>query len=59
MDTGSVEWISEQKGFGFISPDNGDEDLYVHISEVKGLRPGQKVSYYVTDDRQARCVSPC
>ena len=58
FDTGSIEWISEQKGFGFITPDNGEGDLYVPISEIKGLQQGQKVRYYVIDERQARCVSP-
>lgn len=58
MDTGFIEWISEQKGFGFITPDNGEGDLYVPISEIKGLQQGQKVRFYVIDERQARCVTP-
>ena len=57
-DTGSIEWISEQKGFGFITPDNGEDDLYVPISEIRGLQQGRKVSYYVIDKRQVRCVTP-
>ena len=40
MDTGTVKWFNEQKGYGFIQPDNGQNDIFVHISAVEraGLR---------------------
>ena len=52
MNTGTVKWFSEQKGFGFIHPDNGGDDVFVHVSAVERagmntLREGQKVSYEV------------
>lgn len=60
MDTGTVKWFNEQKGFGFIQPDNGAKDIFVHISAVeraglRTLKEGQKVSYeIVTDKRTGR-----
>ena len=50
MDTGTVKWFNSQKGFGFIQPENGGKDVFVHISAVEragmsGLNEGQKVSY--------------
>lgn len=57
MDTGTVKWFNEQKGYGFIQPDNGQKDIFVHISAVEraGLRTlqeGQKVSYEVVTDKR-------
>jgi len=57
MDTGTVKWFNEQKGFGFIQPDNGSKDIFVHISAVEraGLRPlqeGQKVSFEIVPDKR-------
>ena len=57
MDTGTVKWFNEQKGYGFIQPDNGQNDIFVHISAVEraGLRTlneGQKVSYEVVTDKR-------
>lgn len=48
--TGTVKWFNGQKGYGFIQPDNGGKDVFVHISAVEkaglsGLNEGQKVSY--------------
>jgi cold shock protein len=57
MATGTVKWFNSQKGFGFIQPDAGGPDVFVHISAVEraGLRDlneGQKVSYEITQDRR-------
>jgi CspA family cold shock protein len=55
MATGTVKWFNDQKGYGFIQPDEGGNDVFVHISAVEkaGLRTlaeGQKVSYEVQND---------
>src|SRR3954454_25094587 len=57
MPTGTVKWFNEQKGYGFIQPDQGGKDVFVHISAVErsGMRTlveGQKVSYEVEADRR-------
>ena len=57
MATGTVKWFNEQKGYGFITPDEGGKDVFVHISAVErsgigSLREGQKVSYEVQADRR-------
>ena len=57
MDTGIVKWFNGQKGFGFIQPENGGKDVFVHISAVEragmtSLSEGQKVSYEVVADRK-------
>ena len=60
MHTGSIEWISEQKGFGFITPDSGGDDIYVNYSELEGLEEGQKVSFILSEgNRQALRVIAC
>ncbi len=56
MAQGTVKWFNSQKGFGFIQPDNGGSDVFVHISAVeaagmRGLDEGQKISYEVKSDR--------
>jgi CspA family cold shock protein len=54
--TGTVKWFNGQKGFGFIEPDSGGKDVFVHISAVEkaglsNLNEGQKVSYEVVANR--------
>jgi cold shock protein len=56
MAIGTVKWFNTQKGFGFIQPDDGGKDVFVHISAVEragmgSLAEGQKISYEVTMDR--------
>ena len=57
MATGTVKWFNEQKGYGFITPDQGGRDVFVHISAVErsglsGLAEGMKISYEVQADRR-------
>jgi cold shock protein len=56
MATGTVKWFNAQKGFGFVQPDDGSKDVFVHIAAVHAARPGglnddQKVSYEVATER--------
>jgi CspA family cold shock protein len=58
MATGTVKWFNSQKGFGFIQPDDGGKDVFVHISAVERagmyqLNEGQKVSFDVVQDRRS------
>ena len=53
MPTGTVKWFNDSKGFGFIKPDGGGEDLFAHFSEIQGsgfktLKENQKVSFEIT-----------
>ena len=58
MSTGTVKWFNETKGYGFIQPDDGGKDVFVHISAVEraGMRnliEGQKISYEMETDRRS------
>ncbi len=62
MATGTVKWFNIQKGFGFIQPDNGGADAFVHISAVERagmgtLNEGQKVEYELVSDRRSGKMS--
>jgi CspA family cold shock protein len=57
MSQGTVKWFNGQKGFGFIQPDDGGKDVFVHISAVEragmsNLNEGQKISYEIVADRR-------
>ena len=57
MNTGTVKWFNNQKDFGFIQPENGGNDVFVHISAVERagmatLNEGQKVSFDIVADRR-------
>ncbi len=62
MAQGTVKWFNAQKGFGFIQPDDGSKDVFVHISAVEqagmsNLNEGQKISYEMVTDRRSGKVS--
>ncbi|MEQ1818316.1 MAG: cold-shock protein [Terricaulis sp.] len=62
MATGTVKWFNGQKGFGFIQPDNGGPDVFVHISAVEragmsSLNEGQKISFEVEKDARSGKMS--
>ncbi len=57
MSSGTVKWFNSQKGFGFIQPDDGDKDVFVHISAVEraglySLNEGQKVTFDIVADKR-------
>ncbi|CAN7290672.1 cold-shock protein [Rhizobium sp. CF097] len=62
MATGTVKWFNSTKGFGFIQPDDGSQDVFVHISAVeragmRGLNDGQKISFELVRDRKSGKMS--
>ncbi|MBX9739153.1 MAG: cold-shock protein [Beijerinckiaceae bacterium] len=62
MAKGTVKWFNAEKGFGFIAPDGGGSDAFVHISAVErsgigDLREGQKVEYELVSDRKSGKMS--
>ena len=67
MSTGKVKWFNESKGYGFISPDEGSSDLFVHHSEIQTsgyatLNEGQRVEFEIGEGKKGPCatsVVPC
>jgi CspA family cold shock protein len=62
MSTGTVKWFNSGKGFGFINPDDGGDDLFVHHSEIKtngsaSLDEGQKVEFEVGQGKKGPCAT--
>ena len=62
MSNGTVKWFNASKGFGFITPDEGGDDLFVHHSEIKtegyaSLDDGQAVTYEVGEGKKGPCAT--
>jgi len=63
MVKGTVKWFSEEKGYGFITPEDGSKDLFVHHSQIQNdggfrtLKDGQSVSYEVGDGPKGPCAT--
>ena len=64
MNKGTVKFYNEQKGFGFIAPDDGGKDVFVHATALeragmRSLREGQKVSFDTQEDRRSGKIAVC
>lgn len=62
MSTGTVKWFNASKGFGFICPDDGGDDLFVHHSDIQtegyaSLNEGQKVEFEVGEGKKGPCAT--
>ena len=62
MTIGTVKWYNSEKGYGFIQPDDGGKDAFVHVSAIEragmsGLNEGQKVSYELIADKRSGKIS--
>ena len=62
MSTGTVKWFDTKKGFGFITPDDGSKDLFVHHSEINiegyaSLDEGQKVEFAIGEGKKGPCAT--
>ncbi|MDZ8119616.1 cold-shock protein [Pontiella agarivorans] len=62
MNTGTVKWFDAEKGFGFITPDGGGQDMFVHHSEIQvsgyaSLDEGQQVSFEIGEGRKGPCAT--
>ena len=62
MAEGTLKWFNDAKGFGFITPDDGSEDLFAHFSSITGdgyksLKEGQRVTFEVTDGPKGKQAS--
>ena len=62
MATGTVKWFNDSKGFGFITPDDGGDDLFAHLSAIvddgyKSLKEGEKVEFEVTEGPKGKQAS--
>lgn len=62
MSTGTVKWFDAEKGYGFITPEDGSKDLFVHHSEIQvegyaSLEDGQKVSFEVGSGQKGPCAT--